>query len=125
MLRVLVVDDLPDTVNSLLILLDYHLFEVRGALDGPTALETAGAFHPDVVLLDIGMPGMNGYEVARRLKEGDGKVPVVIAVSARRPEPDRLGPIDLYLEKPVDPGLLVWQLERVREQAGQTGVLRS
>jgi CheY-like chemotaxis protein len=116
--RVLVVDDLPDTVNSLLVLLDYHLFEVWGAQDGPTALEAAGVFRPDVVLLDIGMPGMSGYEVARRLKEGgSGKVPAIIAVSGRLPEPDRLGPIDLYLMKPVEPGMLIWQLERLRETA--------
>jgi CheY-like chemotaxis protein len=117
MLRVLVVDDLPDTVNSLVLLLDYHLFEVRGAQDGPSALEVAGAFRPDVVLLDIGMPGMDGYEVARRLKEGGGEVPVVIAVSAYKPDPDRMGPIDQYFEKPVDPGFLVWQLERLGEVA--------
>jgi CheY-like chemotaxis protein len=117
-LRVLVVDDLPDTVNSLVLLLDYHLFEVRGAPDGPTALALAGVFRPDVVLLDIGMPGMDGYEVARRLKERGGKVPVVIAVSAYPPEPDQMEPIDQYFVKPVEPGLLVWHLERVQESKG-------
>lgn len=66
--RVLVVDDCPDlarTLEELLELLGHH---AASASDGQRALQTAEAFRPDVVLLDLGMPGMDGFEVARRLR---------------------------------------------------------
>ena len=66
--RVLVVDDNEDAANSLAMLLDAEGIEHRVVHDGPSALAAADAFRPDVVLLDIGMPGMDGYEVARRLR---------------------------------------------------------
>jgi CheY-like chemotaxis protein len=67
MLRVLVVDDCPDTVTSLQLLLRSWGHEARVATDGLTALDLADAFRPDVVVLDIALPGMDGYEVAKRL----------------------------------------------------------
>jgi len=66
--RVLVVDDNEDAANSLAMLLDAEGIEHRVVHDGPSALAAADGFRPDVVLLDIGMPGMDGYEVARRLR---------------------------------------------------------
>jgi CheY-like chemotaxis protein len=68
-LRVLVVEDNVDAADSLSMLLRLYGHEVRVARTGPTALELASAFLPNVVLLDIGLPGMDGYEVARRLRE--------------------------------------------------------
>jgi CheY-like chemotaxis protein len=68
-LRVLVVDDDHDTIESLALLLACWGHDARTALDGPTALEVAREYQPDVVLLDLAMPGMDGFEVARRLRQ--------------------------------------------------------
>ncbi len=67
--QILVVDDNRDAANSLARLLTILCRQdVRVAYDGPSALEAADSFRPEVVLLDIGLPGMDGYEVARRLR---------------------------------------------------------
>jgi CheY-like chemotaxis protein len=66
--RVLVVDDNQDAARSLAMLLKATGHDVRTAYDGPTALEMAAGFHPTAVLLDIGLPGLDGYEVAKRLR---------------------------------------------------------
>ena len=66
--RILVVDDNRDSANSLAMLLRLFGNEVQTAYDGKQALVVAGAYQPDVVLLDIGLPGMNGYEVAREMR---------------------------------------------------------
>ena len=68
-LRILVVDDNWDSAESLATLLELKQHEIRTAHDGPEALRVLQAFHPDVALLDIGLPGMNGYELARRIRE--------------------------------------------------------
>jgi CheY-like chemotaxis protein len=67
--RILVVDDSRDQAQSLGLLLKLLGHDVRTDYDGATALETAKQFKPDIVLLDIGLPKMNGYEVARRIRE--------------------------------------------------------
>ncbi len=67
-LRVLVVDDNVDTVLSFSMLLRVSGHEVRSARDGPTAVQAALDYRPDLVLLDIGLPGLNGYEVAKRIR---------------------------------------------------------
>jgi hypothetical protein len=66
-IRVLVVDDNHDTATSAAMLLRAYGHDVRPVFDGPAALELAHAFQPHVILLDIGLPGMNGYEVAQSL----------------------------------------------------------
>src|SRR5262249_48412946 len=78
-LRVLVVDDYPDSLTTLRWLLQAWGYEVAEAPDGPSALSSAASFVPDVVLLDIGLPGMDGYEVARQLRAlpGQGKTLLV------------------------------------------------
>ncbi|MEJ7590313.1 MAG: response regulator [Planctomycetaceae bacterium] len=68
-LRVLVVDDNVDTVMGISILLKASGHDVRTAFDGPTALQAAIDHRPDVMLLDIGLPGLNGYEVAKRIRQ--------------------------------------------------------
>ena len=65
----LVVEDNVDAGDSLSLLLRLYGHDVQVARTGPTALEMASAFRPDVVLLDIGLPGMDGYQVAKRLRE--------------------------------------------------------
>jgi PAS domain S-box-containing protein len=77
--RVLVVDDNRDAADSLALLLRLQGHEVRVAHDGPSALELAGSFRPALVFLDLGMPGMDGYEVARRLRKRPGLEKVVLA----------------------------------------------
>ena len=77
--RLLVVDDNKDAANSFAMLLRLQGHEVRVAHSGPAALEMTKASSPDVVFLDIGMPGMDGYEVARRMRQQPGLEKVVLA----------------------------------------------
>ena len=116
---VLVVDDSPDTARSTAELLTLMGYAARVALSGEDALRQAAIDPPDVVLLDIRMPGMDGYEVARRLAAvGSGKPPVLVAVTGCATQDDRVqtaaAGFDLHLAKPVDPAVLVGLLRRVR-----------
>ena len=77
--RLLIVDDNRDAANSLAMLLTLQGHEVRVAHSGPAALESTNGYTPDVVFLDIGMPGMDGYEVARRMRQQPGLENVVLA----------------------------------------------
>jgi PAS domain S-box-containing protein len=109
--RVLVVDDNVDAADSLAMILRLSGQEVRLAYDGPTALLTAQAFRPQVILLDIGMPGMDGYEVARRLREDPRLKPVLlVAMTGWGQEEDRrrsfLAGFDHHLVKPAEPDVL-------------------
>jgi CheY-like chemotaxis protein len=116
-LRVLVVEDHADGAASLAMLLRMSGHDVRVAADGPAALKEAQVVRPDVVLLDIGLPGMDGYEVAKRLQEQKAeKKPLLVAVTGYASEADRqhsaaVG-IDLYLVKPADPNQLLRLLQR-------------
>jgi CheY-like chemotaxis protein len=107
-LRVLVVEDNVDAADSLSMLLRLYGHEVQVARTGPTALEIASATRPDVVLLDIGLPGMDGYEVAKRLREKpEFKSVMMCALTGYTPsEADRRKQtetgFDHYYVKPVD-----------------------
>jgi signal transduction histidine kinase/CheY-like chemotaxis protein len=105
--RILVVDDNQDGTEMLALLLRHEGHDVQTAADGPTALEVAGAFRPDMVLLDIGLPGMDGHAVARRLRQADaGKGMVLVAVTGYGQDEDRRrsrdAGFDHHLVKPVD-----------------------
>ena len=109
--RILVVDDNVDAAESLAMMLTMTGNETLTAHDGLEALDVAAAFRPDVMLLDIGMPKLNGYEVCRRLrKESWGKDMVVIALTGWGQEEDKRrsleARIDAHLVKPVLPGAL-------------------
>jgi len=80
-MRILLADDNPDSVETLGILLEMDGHEVRTACDGQQALEMAIADPPDVAILDIGMPVMDGYETATRLRDAKPQV-LLIALSA-------------------------------------------
>jgi CheY-like chemotaxis protein len=67
--RVLVVDDNQPSAQSLAWVMEANGYEVKACFDGKSAVQAAHDFHPDVVLLDLGMPVMDGYEVCRRLRE--------------------------------------------------------
>lgn len=104
--RVLVVDDNVDSAESLGLLLSLMKYQVRIAHDGPTALEVVREFQPEIVLLDIGLPGMDGYEIARRLRRQPGTENVLLAaVTGYGAEEDRLlsreAGFDHHLVKPV------------------------
>ncbi len=105
-LRVLVVDDNVDQADSVALLLRASGHEVRVAYSGPAALEVAVAYRPDLVLMDIGLPGMDGYEVARHLRQQPGpKDAVLVAVTGYGRESDRQrseeAGFDYHLVKPV------------------------
>jgi len=88
--RILVADDDEDAVLSLTTLLREEGYEVRGVHRGSEVLQAVFNFAPDVVLLDIGMPQMSGYDVARTLRERYGSArPALIAVTGRAGEADR------------------------------------
>jgi len=105
--RVLVVDDNVDAAAMLDMLLRSLGHETRVAHDGIEALRIAGEFRPDIVLLDIGMPGLDGYEVARRMRSlaKDRRVRIVAVtgwgLDADRQRSREAG-FDLHLVKPVD-----------------------
>jgi two-component system OmpR family response regulator len=106
--RILVVDDNTDAVESLALLLELEGHDVRTALDGPAALDLASEFRPQAVLLDIGLPGMDGYEVARRLRERpETREALIIAITGYGQQEDRAltkaAGFDHHLVKPVDP----------------------
>jgi CheY-like chemotaxis protein len=109
-LRVLVVEDDPHLAANMAVWLTLHGHQARVAADGPAALREAQAEPPDVVLLDINLPGMDGFQVAERVREelapAMPKLPLLIAVTGRAGEEDRLqsrqAGIHLHLTKPID-----------------------
>jgi CheY-like chemotaxis protein len=110
-LRVLVVDDVPDIRDSLQIILSLWGHEVLTAADGPSALRTAASQRPHAVVLDLGLPRMEGVEVARRLRampETADALIIALTGNARegREEEARQAGCDHYLLKPVDPDQL-------------------
>jgi CheY-like chemotaxis protein len=116
-LYILTVEDDPDTSQNLACLLRREGHEVNIASDGPAALRSAQVQQPDVVLLDLGLPGMSGYDVARHLSHHQGaKRPLLIAVTGQAGAQDRHqaaeAGIDLQLVKPVDPSQLNEVLRR-------------
>jgi CheY-like chemotaxis protein len=105
---VLVVDDNVDAALSMALLLRAAGHETEAAHDGPAALAAAGRFRPDAVLLDIGLPGMDGYEVARALRAGaNGRRLVLVALTgyggAGARQRAAAAGFDHHLTKPVDP----------------------
>ncbi len=114
-LSVLVVDDDPDTADSLTDLITLYGFGARSALSGGDALQLAAADPPDVVFLDLWMPGMDGWELARQLTNV-AKPPILVAITGCETEDDRrrsnLAGIDLHLVKPLEPAVLVGMLKR-------------
>lgn len=119
-LRVLVVEDDADTRDTLTMLLTMEGHEVRTARTGPEALAAVRARTPDVVLLDLGLPGLDGWQVALRMRaaEAGPRKPPIIALTGRALEADRRrsaeSGIDLHLAKPADPAQLLEILRRLR-----------
>jgi len=109
--RILVVDDNVDAAEMVGMQLTLMGHEVRIVCDTFAALEAARSFRPEIVFLDIGLPGMNGYEVARRLRSELGaETPVLVALTGFDREEDRRrsreAGLEYHLVKPVEPGAL-------------------
>jgi CheY-like chemotaxis protein len=117
--RVLLVDDSPDSSEPLSLLLQTRGHETRIAIDGEGALAAADEFRPDCVLLDLGLPRMDGYEVARQLRArpyGSELILVALTGWAGREVRSRAADagFDYHLVKPVN-----WEeLEKIVESAG-------
>jgi CheY-like chemotaxis protein len=104
--RVLIIDDRRDAVHPLVKMLQMAGHEIEVAGDGASGLATASRFQPDVVLCDIGLPDMDGYEVARRFRLDPGlSTAGLVAVTGYGQESDRIRALeagfDLHLTKPV------------------------
>jgi two-component system, OmpR family, alkaline phosphatase synthesis response regulator PhoP len=124
MKTVLVVDDEPQIVTVVRDYLEHGGFKVLTAADGPTALRTAALQHPDLVVLDLGLPGIDGLDVTRSLRR-NGAVPIIM-LTARTDESDKLVGLELgaddYVTKPFSPKELVARVRSVlrRSEASQS-----
>ena len=116
---ILVVDDEPRIVQIVRDYLQHGGFAVLVAADGPTALRTARTGRPDLVVLDLGLPGLDGLDVARALRR-EGTVPIIM-LTARTEESDKLVGLELgaddYLTKPFSPKELVARVRAVLRRA--------
>ncbi|HKA13886.1 MAG TPA: response regulator [Myxococcota bacterium] len=115
--RILLADDNRDSLESLALLLELHGITVRTAVDGVEAVAEATAFRPDAVLLDVGMPNMNGYEACRRIRAEEwGRNMLLIALTGWGQEEDRArshaAGFDQHFVKPIDPKALIGYLGR-------------
>ncbi|MFF8811137.1 response regulator [Streptomyces pactum] len=121
--RVLVVDDEPQIVRALVINLKARHYEVDAAPDGATALRLAAARHPDVVILDLGLPDMDGVEVIRGLR-GWTRVPVLV-LSARQTSDEKVEALDAgaddYVTKPFGMDELLARLRAAVRRAEPGG----
>ena len=111
--RVLVVDDNIDAAESLSLLLQADGHQTELAHDGLTAVAATRRFAPDIVLLDIGLPGLNGYEAAMRMRlhTAEGARPMLVALTGWGQQEDREraaeAGFDLHMTKPVDPAVIM------------------
>jgi len=119
MTRVLVVEDEPQIVRVLRDYLQHSGFEVLTATDGPSALRAVRTSSPDLMVLDLGLPGMDGLDVARAVRKESGKegeLPIIM-LTARTEEADRVAGLELgaddYVAKPFSPRELVARVRAV------------
>jgi PAS domain S-box-containing protein len=117
--RILVADDNRDAADSLTMLLRLGGHEVHAVHDGQEAVDAAGWFRPDLALLDIGMPKLNGFEAARRIREQPwGRGMMLVAITGWGQEEDKRraaeAGFDIHLTKPVDPATLEKVLAELR-----------
>jgi CheY-like chemotaxis protein len=112
-LRIIVADDHKDTVVTLKAILDDEGHDVMGAYNGVQVLVAASEFRPDVVILDLAMPGLDGYEIAKEIRERFGAFhPLLIAVSGLHNDGpgralSRVAGFDHHLAKPCDPAQIL------------------
>src|SRR5262249_53233352 len=119
---ILIADDLPDSVESLAMMLRLGGHDIQTARDGVEAVQAAATFRPDAILLDIGMPKMNGYEAARSIRQQPwGRNIILVALTGWGQEEDKRrateNGFDHHLTKPVDAGTLDKLLSLLAAQA--------
>lgn len=122
--RVLIADDEPLTAEMLAVMLTFRGYDVVCAGNGPDALRQARESHPDLVLLDVLMPGIDGETVARALRDDPSlcDVPIVLISSADESEVEwRESGADLFLQKPFDVRELPDVLEQVLQRTVAAG----
>jgi two-component system OmpR family response regulator len=118
--RVLVLEDEPSARALLVSILEDDGYEVCAVAEGAAALAAAGTFRPDLALVDGGLPGMNGPEVARRLRQL-GELPIIFVTGADSAEAIHAGfrmGADDYIVKPFDPEELSWRVRAVLRRSG-------
>jgi PAS domain S-box-containing protein len=117
---VLLIEDNPDARQSLRTLLEHEGHRVDEAADGPSGLARAEATQPDIVLVDIGLPSLDGYEVARRIRSRRGPAPILVAITGYGQADDRRrsreAGFDAHLTKPVSPDHLANVLTALSRQ---------
>lgn len=116
--RILVVEDNPENIEILAIELEFHHFEVETAVNGAEAVEKALLTRPDLILMDISLPVMDGLEATRRIKAAPQTAHIpIVALTAHAMEDDealfRSAGCDFYLSKPVDPENVVLTINRL------------
>ena len=121
--RILVVDDNRDGASSLAEMLDLMGSDTQTAYDGAQAVEAAEAFKPDVILLDIGMPKLNGYDACRRIRTQPwGRSIVIVAQTGWGQEDDKRkaqeAGFDFHMVKPVDPAAFQKVLAEMKATVG-------
>jgi len=118
---ILLVEDHADAREALQVLLELEGYAVVTAAEGLAALDIARLRRPDIALIDIGLPGLDGYEVARRLRAAEGPRPILVALTGYSQPEDRrdaeAAGFDAHLVKPVDPA----DLTRVLTTLGTPG----
>ena len=121
--RILIVEDNEDARHMLQMLLTFAGHEVYVAGDGPSGLEMVRTKRPDIAVIDLGLPGMDGFEVARRLRAGPEKDVRLIALSGYGQPEDRRKTLeagfDMHLVKPADPAHLSTAIAAVRKQRNE------
>jgi len=125
--KILVVDDEPSIVRAVKAYLEREGFTVYTAEDGPGALKAAQAFRPDIIVLDIMLPGMDGLEVMTELRRRGSDV-YIILLTARIEETDRVVGLTLgaddYVTKPFSPRELVARIKAALRRLGKSGTER-
>ncbi|MFN2166982.1 MAG: response regulator [Anaerolineae bacterium] len=120
--KILVVDDEPNILQTVKAYLEREGYAVYSATDGPAALKAARAFQPDLIVLDIMLPGMDGFEVLRRLRQESDVY--VLMLTARSDETDKIVGLtvgaDDYLTKPFSPRELVARVKAILRRGRNT-----
>lgn len=122
--RVLVIEDNEQNLYLITYILEGAGYEVIPAMDGPTGVELAKSVGPDLILLDIQLPGMDGYAVAKELRSGAGLADIpIVAVTSHAMVGDRelamAAGCTGYLEKPIDPETFLEDVEQHLPAAGR------
>ncbi len=122
--RVLIVDDEADIADLIAYNLSSAGYETRAVYNGSEALEASDSFEPHLIVLDVMMPGLSGYEVLARLRRGSRHVPVLM-LTAKREEKDELAGLlkgaDDYVTKPFSMKVLEARIAAILRRGGERG----